>query len=101
MNNSRVYYTYLVQVREGKYDAFQDYENKVLPLLPKHGGTLEMRLQVKKTSANQPDEIHIVSFPAVGDMEAYRHDPERLQHAPQFHEVVEFATLIEGYNILS
>ena len=49
MNTDRIYYTYLVQVREGKYDAFQDYESKVLPLLPRHGGKLEIRLQVRKT----------------------------------------------------
>lgn len=100
MNTDRIYYTYLVQVREGKYEAFQDYESKVLPLLPRHGGKLEIRLQIRKTGPQQPDEIHVISFPSAGDMEAYRHDPDRIQYAYLFHEVVEFATLIEGYSLL-
>jgi hypothetical protein len=100
MSLDRVYYTYMVQVREGQYETFRDYENKVLPLLPKHQGLLEIRLKVKKTGPNQPDEIHVVSFPSTGDMEAYRFDPERTRYAALFEKSVEFATLIEGYKVL-
>ena len=100
MSLDRVYYTYLVQVREGQYETFRDYESKVLPLLPKHQGQLEIRLKVKKTGPHQPDEIHVVSFPSIGDMEAYRFDPERTRYAHLFEQAVEFATLIEGYKVL-
>ncbi len=100
MDFDRVYYTYMVQVREGEYETFRDYESKVLPLLPKHHGQLEIRLKVNKTGPNQPDEIHVVSFPTVADKEAYRADPERTRYAPLFEKSVQFATLIEGYKVL-
>lgn len=100
MDFERVYYIYMVQVREGQYETFRDYESKVLPLLPKHHGQLEIRLRVNKTGPNQPDEIHVVSFASVADKEAYRSDPERIRNLPLFEKSVEFATLIEGYKIL-
>jgi hypothetical protein len=100
MELDRVYYIYMVQVREGQYETFRDYESKVLPLLPKHQGKLEIRLKVNKTGPNQPDEIHVISFATVGDKEAYRTDPERTRYLFLFEKAVEFATLIEGYKVL-
>lgn len=100
MDLDRVYYTYMVQVREGQYEKFREYESKVLPLLPKHKGQLEIRLKVNKTAPHQPDEIHVVSFPSVGDMEAFRFDPERARYAPLLEKAVASATLIEGYKML-
>ena len=42
----------------GAQSAFQAYESKVLPLLARHGGTLERRLRTDDAL----NEVHVVSF---------------------------------------
>jgi uncharacterized protein (DUF1330 family) len=54
-------------------EAFQAYEDQVLPLLNEHGGRLQRRLR------NEPGtvELHIVSFPSEAALQNYRSDPRR------------------------
>ncbi|KAA5544233.1 DUF1330 domain-containing protein [Adhaeribacter rhizoryzae] len=99
MPSDRIYYTLLVYLREGQDPIYQAYENKVLPLLPKYNGRLELRLKSNKTAPNQPDEIHVASFPSVADFEAYRDDPERLNSAGMFQDSVAEAVLVQGVRI--
>jgi len=99
MPSDRIYYTLLVYLREGQDPLYQAYENKVLPLLPKYNGKLELRLKTNKTASNQPDEIHVASFPSVADFEAYRDDPERLRHAGMFQDSVANAVLVQGIKV--
>ncbi|GEO02776.1 hypothetical protein AAE02nite_04400 [Adhaeribacter aerolatus] len=99
MPPTQVYYTLLVYIREGQESIYQDYENKVLPLLPKYKGKLELRLKNSITSPNHPDEIHVVSFPTIADFEAYRNDPKRLSLARLFEASVAKAVLIQGIKV--
>ena len=57
---------------------FQAYEERVLPLIAAHGGTLERRLRSPEGGV----ELHIVSFPSDGALAAFRADPERARAAP-------------------
>ena len=57
-------------------DAFQDYERKVLPLLPRHGGRLERRLR----TGDGMSEVHVISFDSRAGYQAYLADPERARH---------------------
>ncbi|MGC9670522.1 hypothetical protein ACNTMW_28755 [Planosporangium sp. 12N6] len=72
--------TYLMVARlpEGSLDAFDAYENAVLPLLAEHGGRLERRLR----TVDDRIEAHVVSFPSDEHFAAYRADPRRAAGAP-------------------
>ena len=58
--------------------AYQEYENRVLPLLERYGGRLERRLR----TADECTEVHLVSFGSEAELAAFRADPERLAAAP-------------------
>lgn len=60
--------------------AFKAYEDKVVPLLKKHGGILERRL----SNADGTIEIHILKFKDQEAFENYCFDPERLKHTQIF-----------------
>jgi hypothetical protein len=66
----------VADIPESGIDAFQRYEDHVLPLLPRHGGRLERRLR----SADGKVELHIVSFESREGFEAYIDDPDRADH---------------------
>ena len=53
---------------------FEAYEAKVLPLLERHGGRLEMRVR----SLDGSCETHLLFFPDDLSLEAYRSDPGRV-----------------------
>ncbi len=59
---------------------FQAYEDRVLPLLPRHGGALERRLR----NADGTAEIHIVRFASRIGFEGFRNDPDRVAAATLF-----------------
>ncbi|MEE1751999.1 hypothetical protein [Streptomyces sp. SP18CS02] len=73
-----VTYLMLARLPEGGLDAFDAYENAVLPLLAEYGGCLERRL---RTLDNQV-EAHLITFPNGEDLAAYRADPRRSAAAP-------------------
>ena len=54
-------------------EAFQAYEDKVLPLLKEYGGRLQRRLRNELGTL----ELHIVSFPSDVAFQKYRSDPRR------------------------
>jgi hypothetical protein len=58
--------------------AFQEYERRVLPLLPGHRGRLERRLR----SGDGLSEVHVISFDSREAYEAYLADPVRAGHRP-------------------
>lgn len=53
--------------------AFQQYEDRVLPMLAQHGGCLERRLR----SADSRVEVHIISFDSRTSFDSYMAAPER------------------------
>jgi hypothetical protein len=59
-------------------EAFQAYEDRVLPLLNEHGGRLQRRLR----NGAGTIELHIVSFPSDIAFKRYRSDPRRTAALP-------------------
>ena len=55
----------LVDVPNGAVPAFQAYEDRVLPLLRRHGGRVDRRLRTPDGTT----EVHVLSFDSEG---AYR-----------------------------
>jgi hypothetical protein len=66
----------IVDVPPGAVAAFLEYEDRVLPLLARHGGLLERRLR----GGDGLTEVHVVSFPSQAAYDDYVGDPERLAH---------------------
>lgn len=54
-------------------DAFEAYERKVMPLLQKHAGRLELSVR----SVDGTTEAHLLYFPDASNFEAFLSDPER------------------------
>ena len=79
---------------------FQDFEDRVLPLLEKHNGVILYRIRITKDciikAIDNPYEIHVISFPSKKDFEAYRDDKERIKHMKLKEESVKKIQLIEG-----
>jgi hypothetical protein len=62
-----VYLTQLVYVRPGEEETFREFEDAVLPLIPKYGGELLLRLRpraddVVQASIELPYELHFLRF---------------------------------------
>jgi hypothetical protein len=63
-----------IDLSNADLDLFTIYEDKVLALLPKHGGQLEMRVR----AIDGRSETHLIYFPDVQAFESFRSDPVRL-----------------------
>ena len=56
--------------------AVQRYEERVLPLLARHGGRLDRRLATRDGTT----EVHVLSFAAESGYRNYLVDPDRTSH---------------------
>lgn len=63
----------VARIPAGGVAAFQAYEDAVLPLLGRHGGTLQRRLR----NADGTFEVHIVHFTSQAAFADFRGDPAR------------------------
>ena len=86
-----VVYLVLARIPADGVAAYHAYERLVLPLLERHGGSLERRL----VSGDGTVEAHLVSFASAGDFERYRDDPERLRHRQLLEESGAVMELLE------
>jgi hypothetical protein len=55
-------------------DLFESYERKVIPLLNKYKGTLELSVR----SVDGATEVHILYFPDASHFEGFLSDPTRV-----------------------
>jgi hypothetical protein len=63
-----------IDLSNAAFDLFTNYETKVLALLHKYGGRLEMRVR----PIDARGETHLLYFPDNDAFERYRSDPVRL-----------------------
>jgi uncharacterized protein (DUF1330 family) len=75
--------TQLLYVEAGREADFLAFESIVLPLLPRYGGELLLRLRPDASSfvagtREAPYEIHLVQFPDEDALARYLADPSRL-----------------------
>ncbi|MEO8885964.1 MAG: hypothetical protein ABI367_07865 [Mucilaginibacter sp.] len=96
-----LYYTQLIFIKDNQEQAFNLFEDKVLPLLKKYNGELIYRTQLDKklvieSSIGNPDELHIITFATKEDFNAYKNDKERLQYLHLKETSVAKAILLEG-----
>jgi len=74
-------------------EAFNRYEQAVLPLLAAHGGRLTRRLR----SSDGLTEVHLVEFPSTAAYESYRKDSRRQRLGPLLDESGASIELLELY----
>ena len=68
----------LLWAREGRDDAARDYEDRVLTLLPDHGGRVIQR--ARATGGNgggEPTEVQILRFPSQAALDGFMGDSRR------------------------
>jgi uncharacterized protein (DUF1330 family) len=68
----------LLWAHEGRDDAARDYEDRVLTLLPDHGGRVIQR--ARATGANgggEPTEVQILRFPSQAALDGFMGDSRR------------------------
>ena len=96
-----VYLTQLIYVRAGHEAAFHEFEDAVLPLLPRYGGELVLRLRpgrnaVIASSAEPPYEVHVLRFANEADIARYANDEVRQRHLHLKDRAVQSVLLIKG-----
>ena len=65
----------VVEMAAGHTRAGREYENAVLGLLGRHGGTLERRMRETGPSGT---EVHVIRFRERAGLDAYMSDPDRV-----------------------
>jgi hypothetical protein len=66
----------LLWARPGEAAALSEYEDRVLALLPRHGGEVVQRA-VGDGDDGRPHEVQIYRFPGRSALDAYLADPDR------------------------
>jgi hypothetical protein len=66
----------VVEMTPGHIEAGQRYEDAVLGLLERHGGSVERRLR----STDSATEVHLIRFRSRGGYESFMADPDRLEY---------------------
>lgn len=96
-----LYLTQLIYVKEGKEDTFHRFEERAIPILEQYNGKLIARFRPNDDSwiageYPKPYEVHIVSFVAREDYEAFAEDETRKGLLPFKEASIDRALLIEG-----
>ena len=63
--------------RGGSKRQFERYINRLLKLLPRHGGRAERRAGEVGGGPGRPDAVLVLSFPDTAAVDAYLTDPRR------------------------
>ncbi len=84
---------------------FLEFEETVLPLLPKYNGKLLYRIRpamesfIYPTGDEQPYEVHVVSFGTKEDFFNYKNDPVRMEHLELGISSIKKIIMIEGRDL--
>ncbi len=96
-DQARPVYAMLARVPVRGVGLFAEYEESVLSLLEKHGGTLVRRLR----SADGGVELHLVTFPSDKAASAYRDDERRRAQRELLTRSGAVVELLELYDVAS
>ena len=97
----KIQITLLIYIKDGKEEAFQEFEAKAIPIISKHNGTLLLRIRPQEGSIinatiNHPYEIHLVEFNSEQDFINFTKDEERKQFLHLKEESIKETILIKG-----
>ncbi len=82
-------------------EAFEDFERRVAAIQAKHGARIEraVRMTGPRANAEEPFEVHVVSFPDRAGLAAYRADPATLALADLRGRIFSRTSILEGVPI--
>jgi hypothetical protein len=87
----------IVRIPPDGVAAFQQFESRVLPLLPAYGAAIDRRLR----SADGCIEVHVLSFPSQDALDRYRADPARVAALPLLEQSGATSELIDMADVVS
>lgn len=97
-----IYITQLVYIVPGQEKVFDEFEALAIPLIAKYNGKLLFRLRpgsdafIEHQLEEKPYEIHLVSFDAVADFEAFKKDDERKKFLHLKEQSIRASVMIQG-----
>jgi uncharacterized protein (DUF1330 family) len=67
----------LLHVNPGQQAEFERFEGAASRIMNRYGGRIERRIPLARgADPDQPDEVHVVTFPDRESFDRYRADPE-------------------------
>ena len=96
-----IYITQLIFIEAGREELFHQFEDIVIPLIPKYNGKLLIRVRptdesIIESSIEKPYEIHLVQFDSEKELENFTKDEERARFLYLKKESVKSILLIIG-----
>jgi hypothetical protein len=85
----------IVQMLPGRAEAGQRYEDAVLALLDRHGGTLDRRTR----STDNTTEVHLIRFQNRAGYDSFLLDPDRASHRAQAGDAAPTTRVIEVLDV--
>lgn len=64
----------LLYAGENGVKGLREFESQAIPILREHNGTLISASYNANKLEGDPDEIHVIQFPAIKNFEAYKND---------------------------
>lgn len=81
----------IVEMAPEHAEAGERYEDAVLALLARHGGSVERRLH----GTDSPTEVHLIRFQSRAGYESFVVDPDRLDHRDRLGDAAPTTRVIE------
>ena len=81
----------IVEMAPGHVAAGQQYEDAVLGLLDRHGGSVERRMR----GIDGASEVHLIRFRSRAGCESFMADPDRLGHRERLGDAAPAARVLE------
>ena len=81
----------IVEMATGHVVDGQWYEDAVLALLDRHGGSVERRMR----STDSPTEVHVIRFRSRAGYESFMADPDRLDYRDRLGDAAPTTRVLE------
>ncbi len=96
-----IFITQLIYIKQDAEAVFHQFEDLVLPFLPKYNGQLLLRVRPTginfvESTIEQPYEIHLVEFTTDQDFQNYMNDKERQKFLHLKEQSIRSVMLIKG-----
>jgi len=91
--------TAILWANEGQHDLLVEYENRVLELIPKHGGRVVERMRADQKD-DGPYEVQIIELPNDEALAEYMIDPVRVALAEMHATAIKQTLVMRGASAL-
>lgn len=90
-------------LRNGDVDGFEKLEGKIAQLQARHGGRIERAVRIRgpgsESGAEQPFEVHVVTFDDADCLAQYRNDPQLRELAEVRERIIARTVVLEGRDV--